>query len=663
MFYKEDWKKRHNLVNFLIFLLFFLSSFIYLYRSFAHNLLPAFLDIYGYQYPVRNIVKAEYLKGILPLWNSYMFSGFPLMASSQHAVFYPLSLIPTLLFPVHVAFKIDILIHYTLAGFFTFLYAQKIGVKNFAALSAGFLFAFMGYFTPYIGHFSVMRSAIWLPLILYFFEDIRKKGDMSSTLFASFAIALQIYAGHFQICFYTYMILIFYTFFSVFSLDTKKKLRFLFLITTAFAVGFIISSPQLYASYELSSLSVRQKLTYVNFSSHSFPLSKVPNLIFPWINGKPEGYIGQIPILLAAVALAIGWKGNFHIRFWICIAFLSLSLALGDVIRPLNQLMYQLPIYNSFRNSLRHIIEFSLSLSLLSAFGISFILNGSKSKKSLIFLAGLMGAVFGISLFALKGSETSMSQELKATLLMFSFLLPLTMLAVFFKSSRYRIFKFMMILVIVFEIVSFNSIKWIKTDRIDNYHSALFSRFGNGNYRVAFFEGDILSTIALLHGVSIVEGFDPLILKEYNSLLQLRGIGIWPEFWPVYVENNMILSLLNTRYIVLPPEREIIESASQYKLILTNSQYLIYENMNVLPRAFSVSTLIGADKFETIKAALFTYQINPVTEAMVSVKDLEEIKTNRFTQGKVSLFDYTHRRVSLKTPFMEKGLVVLSDQY
>jgi uncharacterized membrane protein YfhO len=169
--------------------------------------------------------------------------------------------------------------------------------------------------------------------------------------------------------------------------------------------------------------------------------------------------------------------------------------------------------------------------------------------------------------------------------------------------------------------------------------------------------------MALLHGVSIVEGFDPLILKEYDSLLQLRGIGMWSEFWPVYVENNMILSLLNTRYIILPPEREIIESAAQYKKILTNSRYLIYENMNVLPRAFSVSTLIGVDKFETIKAALFNYQINPVTDAMVSVKDLQEIKTNRFTQGNVSLFDYTHRMVSLKTTFMEKGFVVLSDQY
>ena len=124
----------------------------------------------------------------------------------------------------------------------------------YASLAAGGLFAFMGYLVPNLGHFATVRTAIWLPLILYFFEDIRDNPRFKTALPAALAIAIQIFAGHFQVCFYTYLILLFFIVYSLFFLEPGRRVRFLAFAGTAFAVGIIIASPQLYATMELFSL-------------------------------------------------------------------------------------------------------------------------------------------------------------------------------------------------------------------------------------------------------------------------------------------------------------------------------------------------------------------------------------------------------------------------
>jgi hypothetical protein len=649
--------------NLIILLLYFLFSFSLLYKSFVNNMIPSYLDIYGYLYPLMGLVRDQYLKGILPLWNSYMFAGFPLMGSSQSAVFYPVSLIPALLMPLHIAIKLDFVIHYALAGFFTFLYAKKIGMKISVSFAAGLLFAFMGFFMPLFPHFSVLRAGIWFPLIFYFFEDIRDKAEIKSAILAALVIALQIFGGHFQICFYTYLVILVFVIFHFFYLKPEMRLRFLGLSVLSFVLGIIIASPQLYAAMELYSRSVREKLTYEIFSSHAFPLNSVPALLFPFLyDGKPLGYIGQIPIILAIAALTIGWRSNIHIRFWGIVAILALSLAVGDAFRPLNKLMFHFPIYGSFRVPLRHIFEFSFSLSILSAFGASLILHSNEAKKCLSLLVILMITVLSMSLWAIfsTGNFTIFNSGVYIPFISMLFLIPAVLLIM--KSGRYQYFKYIFLVTILLEIISFTHIKWINTNVVDNYEADLFGQFKGGIYRVAFLKKDMVSTLALRHGISIVDGYDPLILSEYNSLLDLKGIGYWPN-WHFFVQNNMLLSMLNTKYIVLSPEWEIKVTNSPYKLIRKNSSYLIYENMNCMPRASSVSKLIGIDNFEKLKEAIYTFQINPLSQAIVSDKDLKEIGMRDFAEGRVSILDYSHSKILLRTNFSGKGFVVLSDQY
>ncbi len=649
--------------NTAIFVLFFLLGITYFYKAFLSDMLPLGYDIFGYFYPVQSVVKEQYLSGTFPFWNSYMFAGFPLMASSQHAVFYPISILPLLVLPHHLAYNLDVVIHYALAAFFTFLYSRKIGIGLFASIVAGALFAFMGYLTPHLQHLSILRTGIWLPLILYFFEDIRITGSLRSTVLASAAIALQIFAGHPQICFYTYILLLLFVIYNVLSLPRVKRLNFLKLTVTVFCLGLVIASPQLYASFELSSLSARPHLDYGMFSSFAFPFSQLSAFLFPFLSeSKPEGYVGQLFVVLAMAAFITGWKNSVQIRFWGGIALFSLALALGDAIHPLNAILFHVPVYNSFRGASKHILEFSLSIAILAGFGISIILEGDNARKCLSLVSILLFCCLLIPLIlaGFLGIGEMVDPRVISSILTTA--VCLATIVFIWKSGRHSLFKYLVIGVALLEIISFRSVKWIRADNVDRYSADLFQHISTNEGRAVFF-GPVVPMLAMQHRISMLDGYDPLIPQDYNVFFQLAGIGYWPPAWPQLVENNMILSMLNTRYLVLPRERAIPESVAQYKMIFDNDKCLIYENRLVMPRAYAVTDLRPTEGLDQIRTAIMTNQIDAKSQAIVSPKDFGEIGSGTFAEGTVSMLEYTYDKVSLRTDFKGKGFVVLSDEY
>lgn len=655
--------------NGLVLLGFLLVSAVYFAKAFAHKLLPSGMDVYYQFYPVMKIVKEQYLRGQFPFWNPYMFSGFPLMAGAQHAVLYPVSMLILLLLPVHLAYLTDLALHYALAGFFTYLYARKIGIETFPSFSAGVVFAFVGYLTLETSHLAQVRTAVWLPLILYFLEDVRVTGRLRSTLFASLALALQIYAGHPQIYFYTYLIVSFFFIFYLFQTVPGGKLRFICLGTLAAALGLLLASPQLYATYQLSSLGIRPGLNYAIFSSFSLPLSKIPFLFVPSPNGMwTQGYIGWLPALLAVTAFVKGIKGNVHVRFWGIVAIISLALSLGNALPHLNRLMFHVPIYNNFRGPSKHILEFSLAVSILFALGFSAILKNERAKEYLSFTAILLLPILLLYVLALIFQGTYRSPSFAAATLVASMGFTAVFLAGVLKYERHGLFKYVVALLIVLELVTIKGAGWISVDAIDSYCAGLFRIFSGKDYRVAFFGNGIVSPLAMRHCISLVDGYDPLILKDYNTLFQLDGIGAWSDDWPKMVKSNRILSMMNVRFVVLPSQTEVVNT-SAYRRFLVRPPYAIYENLNCLPRAFSVSELVVIKPNSTfseaqiLREALLRSVFNPVSQAAVTEKDLERIGTATFTPGSISVLSHTPDRVLLRTDFKSRGFAVLSDTY
>ena len=101
------------------------------------------LDNLNVFYPYKQLSIDLIKKGIVPLWNPYNFSGSPLLADFQSAVFYPLNLI-YLLLPMIDAWSVMVIIQPILAGVCTYLFLSCFSLLKTSRMFGAIVFAFSG---------------------------------------------------------------------------------------------------------------------------------------------------------------------------------------------------------------------------------------------------------------------------------------------------------------------------------------------------------------------------------------------------------------------------------------------------------------------------------------------------------------------------------------
>ena len=154
----------------------------------------------------------ELRHGNLALWNPHLFSGAPFFGGFQSALLYPLNF-PYLLLPTGAAINIGISVHVLLIGFFTYLWAHHRGLQPLAALLTGILLMFCGphFLHIYAGHLPNLCTMTWVPLIFLAVDGLLEKPTLGWGLLGSFAVAMQILAGHPQYVYYTALSVLIYT--------------------------------------------------------------------------------------------------------------------------------------------------------------------------------------------------------------------------------------------------------------------------------------------------------------------------------------------------------------------------------------------------------------------------------------------------------------------
>lgn len=120
-----------------------------------------------------------FAQGRLPLWSENFNSGHPFLADVQSAIFYPVSLIYTLGIVVLrggefklLDLEVEAILHFILAGAFTYLFARRLLGSRVAALVSALTFTFGGYLTSYPPQqLAILETATWLPLALLFLDS------------------------------------------------------------------------------------------------------------------------------------------------------------------------------------------------------------------------------------------------------------------------------------------------------------------------------------------------------------------------------------------------------------------------------------------------------------------------------------------------------------
>lgn len=294
-------------------------------------------DIYLHYYPLKHLSAEHLMAGRMPVWNPYIYTGQPLLANPQAAVFYPFSML-FLFLPLPFAFTAFMAVHIALAGVVMLLFLRVISRSSSAALfsSIAFMLSSFMVFKVVAGHPVALSGYVWLPLIMLLLEKTAHANDHAWPLLLGGAAALQLLSGH---AFPIYVSVV-YLFFHL----AATRFSYIARLLPAAGAFCAVAAVQLLPTMELSG-AVEKGNWPLLVERYSLPLRNLLTVVLPGYFGTLHGgnfiegdipsyflekyglYFGLIPALLAGGGLVLALREKKW-RYPLLAAF-GLFVALG----------------------------------------------------------------------------------------------------------------------------------------------------------------------------------------------------------------------------------------------------------------------------------------------------------------------------------------------
>lgn len=604
-----------------------------------------FLDHTHQNYPFRAFFAEGLKQGKIHLWCPYIYSGFPLFAEGQAGPVYPLNLLLFFCLPTWIAYHYGVILHYFLAGGFTFLFLKQLSLQRISAFFGAVTFMFSGFMVTHLLHVNIIAVAVWLPLLLFFIERWLATKRKLNFVYAGLVLSMQFFAGHFQFCLYSILGASLYFFFRIlFNIVSfgssqhekredeltvlKDKWRFLllegaglFLLIQVIGVG--VSAVQLVPTYELKRLSYRfQGFPYNVATTSSLPLRNLITLLIPdfygnlmkngvwwgWDTNYWESciYIGVLPLLLGLSIFLI--HRDRYIYLFGGLAFLSLLLAMGHYL-PFYRLLYFLPTFNATRIPSRFSYLFSFFFACLGAFSFNhFIQLDRESKQKQLKIVAIALSVLVLLILIFWGLMVAKESHLVSLLKKHTglqndnygqFLKNITqslviilmsvgvLLCYCLRRMTKETFAFAAFLLLIVDLLWFGIAYNRTTDRkiyLEKPEEFQFLEKDKEIFRVVVKARSSVGNIPMLGKFSSADGWSPLCIQRYGELI--GDINPKGENAKLVFETPRILELLNVKYVLTEEGfDEALSKKEQFELVW-DGDYKIYRNKIFLPRAF-----------------------------------------------------------------------------
>lgn len=376
-------------------------------------------DHYLFYNPRHYFVAQSMREGELPLWNPFFACGTPCQASIQNSVFYPLSVLYTML-PFQTGFKYYVLLHYVLAAFFMFLLMRAWSASGAAAWIAGLVYAFGGYCASINDNVAFLASAAWVPLVLLCWDRMLRQKTVVTIISSAFAVAFQLLAGDAS-CYLlaSFIITFFFTLRHIFLQRLAKQridARPLLLFCFAWVLGLLVGAVQIVPFVELVLQSHRAGgLSFAQAARWSFHPAELVQLLLPYCFGTivpgtrwfgqlwlDTLYIGIIPLGCAILYLC---SARQSLRLFLC-AVLGTGLLLGlGKYSPVYVLLYHtVPGIGMIQYPVKFLFFVHFSLSVMAGFGCDIVWHVSQNTSTVRRLCRVLGVGI-ICLMVLLGTE------------------------------------------------------------------------------------------------------------------------------------------------------------------------------------------------------------------------------------------------------------------
>lgn len=631
------------------------------------------------QYPWRNLSISLEKKAQLPLWNPYSFSGMPLLANQQSAVFYPFNLFFFIL-PFPATWTMLVILQPLLAGLFMYLYLRNLKLPTVSSLLGSIVFAFSGFSFVWLEWGVIVQTGLWLPLVLLAIDKIFSETKYRigwSIIFVS-ALSCAFFGGHLQTFFYLGLVSCLYVLARLFQ---NKGLKKALMLGVLFVIFFLTTLVQWMPLMQLIQLSARG-IDHISYYTPGWfvPWQHLVQFLAPDFFGNPatmnysgvwnymefSGYVGLIPLLFTLCALF--FVRAKRVYFFGGLLLTALLFALPTPIAKLPFIFHIPFIETSQPTRLLYIIDFCLAV--LSAIGLAS-LHVSKKKIWIPFLTLflLLLALWAVVPFYQTMSLTQIQMVVAKqnlifpTIILFFTALLLSLWQILPAKRQYIMTLLILLALIDLFRFGYKFNTFSKTAYLYPPTRALqFLKENAGNQRIMETSREIMSpNISVMYHLQSVDGYDPLYLRRYGELIAASERGK-PDIAPPFGFNRIvtpqrydstIVNLLGVKYVLSLTDIPTLPK------VFEEGQTKVYENTNAFPRAFFVGSVISSKSKEDSIQKMFDKNINLSTTAIIENDNLHQ----QYGAGKAMIQSYEPNRVVIKTENSSSGFLILTDMY
>lgn len=642
-------------------------------------------DVISQIYPWKKLTIESWKRGAVPFWNPYSFSGTALAGNYQSAVFSPFNLLFFIL-PFIDAWSWLILLQPLLAGLGMYAFLSTQVARRSGRLIGSVAFMFCGFMVTWMAYGTLNHAILPLPWALYGLEEFMRKGKFKFLFVVMLATAFSLLAGHFQISLYMIMLSAIY---AIFLGRGDNKARKLLLMFMAIVMGIMLSMPQIISSYSAFMNSSRS--SGFGEGGEIIPIKYLITIIVPDFFGNPvtrndwfghyaewASYVGVIPLLFAI--LAIVTIKNKQKNLFTGIFIISILAAVMPVAA-----LFKIPALGTSAAS-RIIVLSSFALSVLASMGWERLVTAKAKDLYRAWEKVGLFFVLGWGLLLLSLIKPWWLGEEALTVARRNLILPSIELGVgmgliwllIYRKKYQTIFITLLLFIMVFDSLRFAS-KWQPFESREFIYPELpVIKYLQENVGSARVFGNIGGEVANYFHLPVIEGYDALYNKRYGQLISAAGDGrvaggsrsvVSIDRQGMYTSH--LLKFLGVKYVIQRKSdgREIWAYSfwkypERYKLVYTDDKYEVYEDLEVMPRAYLATNTeaVNSDKQDVV-AKILTPGFLDTKQVVIELDDQPYAGPRIGGTGEVQIVKYLPEIVEIEVKAKGEQLLFLSDVY
>jgi hypothetical protein len=624
---------------------------------------------------------------VLPLWHPGMISGVPVLELMHTSVFYPLNLI-FLLDDFPTAFNLYIVLQHFILVFSVYGLTRFWGLSEEAAVCSGITALLGGYFLSLSSIYNHFQSAIWFPLLLFFFQKLLETGRTKYFLSMVFFLFCQVLGGSPENCLLSTALLALYGLLVVpANPGVRESGRCILLLASAVVLSLGLSALQLLPTYEFLEHTTRGRgLSFEMVTSWSIAPESLVHLILPidfvrFMERKGIGtgfflqshYMGLLPLFFMFAGL-IGLFRVKALRFWALVFILGVFFALGQHNAFYRFFFDWVPVFDKFRFPEKFMFLSAFSLVFLVGYGVQALQNlasnNSKGMKSLV----IYGIIFCAGVYGL-----SILMNRKGELHALAILVPFILICMMLQSGRLRpsMFKVIVVGLVLADLtlrnlalVPFIDRKFYDeppvlaeklkkdSDRFRIYSGPLasdaevttknqFPKSSNQLFSMMMVKDQLRPNLATIYGNVFIDGLTGVILM--NDLIWVNKFVFASEELRRRMLKRGNVKFWVTDEFEIPPDGDRPFGLKKVR-----------EFDDALPRAFFVPRARQESRKDAIKE-YFDEKFDPASEVLLDEEVSWDLRED--FQGQVDSIDYRPNGVTITTRQNGDGFLVLLDSY